>query len=122
MKTKKTMVFGASPNPSRYAHLAVRRLENNGIEVVALGRRAGQIGNTTIQTDYPAQIDELHTISLYLGAKHQPPYYDYLIGLKPKRVLFNPGTENPDFVARLEKAGIVAEMACTLALLSIGAY
>ena len=122
MKKKKTMVFGASPNPSRYSHLAVRRLENNGIEVVALGRRAGQIGNTTIQTDYPDKIDQLHTISLYLGAKHQPEYYDYLLSLKPKRVLFNPGTENFDFVERLEKAGIEAEMACTLALLSIGAY
>ncbi len=116
------MVFGASPNPSRYAHLAVRQLEKNGIEVVALGRRAGQIGNTMILTDYPAKIGHLHTISLYLGAKHQPEYYDYLISLKPKRVLFNPGTENPDFVARLNNAGIKTEMACTLALLSIGAY
>jgi len=116
------MVFGASPNPSRYAHLAIRQLEKNGIEVVALGRRAGQIGNIKILTDYPAKIDHLHTISLYLGAKHQPEYYDYLISLKPKRVLFNPGTENPDFVARLNNAGISTEMACTLALLSIGAY
>ena len=116
------MVFGASPNPSRYSHLAVRRLESYGIEVVALGRRAGQIGETSIQTEYPAQIDQLHTISLYLGAKHQPEYYDYLIGLKPKRILFNPGTENPAFVELLKKAGIEAEMACTLALLSIGAY
>jgi len=116
------MVFGASPNPSRYSHLAVRQLRNNGIEVVALGRRPGQIEDTIIQTEYPAKIDGLHTISLYLGAKHQPEYYDYLIGLKPKRILFNPGTENYDFVERLKKEGIEAEMACTLALLSIGAY
>ena len=122
MKTKKTMVFGASPNPSRYSHLAVRQLRNNEIEVVALGRRPGQIEDTIIQTEYPTQIDGLHTISLYLGAKHQPEYYDYLIGLKPKRILFNPGTENYDFVERLKKEGIEAEMACTLALLSIGAY
>lgn len=122
MNTKKTMVFGASPNPSRYAHLAVKQLVANGIEVVALGRRAGQIGTIAIQTDYPTSIDNLHTISLYLGPKHQPEYYDYLIGLKPKRVLFNPGTENLSFAKKLEEVGIETEMACTLALLSIGGY
>ena len=110
------MVFGASPNPARYSHLAVKRLENNGIEVVALGRRAGQIGQTVIQTVYPQTIDHLHTISLYVGARHQPEYYDYLISLKPKRIIFNPGTENFEFAERLEKTGIEVDMACTCLL------
>ncbi len=118
---KKTLVLGASPNPARYAYQAVRMLRQHGHEVVAVGRRRGDIGDVTIRTDAPPMTD-LDTLTLYVGPQNQPPLYDYILGLKPRRVIFNPGTENPELATRLRAASIEPVQACTLVMLSVGNY
>ncbi|TVR36806.1 MAG: CoA-binding protein [Cryomorphaceae bacterium] len=117
----KTLVLGASPNPQRYAYMAVKRLLANGYEVVAVGKRPGEIDGVPIQTHFP-HVEGVHTISLYVGARYQPELYDYIRSIRPRRVIFNPGTENPEFQHQLEKEGIHAEHACTLVMLSAGTY
>lgn len=118
---KKTLVFGASLKPERISNMAVGRLVNKGQPVVAFGLREGEINGVTIDTDLIAY-DNIHTITLYINSRRQPEYYDYLIGLNPKRVIFNPGTENIEFYELLQERGIAAEMSCTLVLLSTNQY
>lgn len=117
----KTLVLGASPKPERYAYQAVALLEKNQIEVVAMGVRPGKIGSISLVEPFK-KIKAIHTVSLYLSPQHQSEYYDYILKLRPQRVLFNPGTENPEFAARLDQAGILWENSCTLVLLSTNQY
>lgn len=119
--SKKTLVIGASENPARYSYKAIRSLRNNKHEVIALAKRTGRIEDVVINTKFPVD-EKVHTVSLYLSLQHQPEYYDHIIKLKPQRVIFNPGTENPEFAQKLKTNGIEAEEACTLVLLSIGNY
>lgn len=121
MEKKKTLVIGASENIERYANKAVRMLKEYDMPVVAYGRRKGEIEGTPIVTDFPSDTD-FNSVTLYLSPKNQVEYYDQIIGLKPKRVIFNPGTENEDFVSMLAKEGIASEIACTLVLLRSGQY
>ena len=121
MSLKKTVVIGASPNPERYAHRAVLRLAEAGHPVEAVGMRNGRIGNADIQTGFPP-ISDVDTVTLYVGPRNQDHWADYIESLNPKRVIFNPGTENPDFENRLERKGIETIQACTLVMLSIGNY
>ena len=117
----KTLVIGASTKPERYAYKAIERLKAKGHSVIALGLRAGEVHGETIHTEkenWPA----IDTVTLYVGPARQEHYIDYVCGLKPRRVLFNPGTENPDFENRLTAEGILAERACTLVLLSTNQY
>jgi hypothetical protein len=65
---------------------------------------------------------DIHTLTLYIGPQRQGPYYDTILGLSPKRVIFNPGTENPELYDLLKKEGIEVEVACTLVLLGTGQY
>jgi len=118
--SKKTLVIGASENPARYSNMAIHALRENGHEVVALAKREGLVKDVAIQTQFPEE--DIHTISLYVGAPRQTEYYSKVLGLKPQRVIFNPGTENHEFASLLEENGIRAEEACTLVLLSIGNY
>ena len=118
---KKTLVFGASPNPARVSYDAVSRLSTRNYPVVAVGARAGHINSVEIHTDRP-KVDNIDTITLYLNPARQKEEYDYLLGLKPKRIIFNPGTENPEFIQLAQNAGIQTEVACTLVLLSLGSY
>lgn len=118
---KKTLVIGASENPVRYSNKAIRALRNHKHDVVALAKRLGQVDEVNIQTDFPTE-EEIDTVTLYIGATRQAEYYSAILDLKPKRIIFNPGTENPEFVQLLQKEGIEAEEACTLVLLSIGNY
>lgn len=118
---KKTLVVGASENPARYSNKAIRALRNHKHDVVALAKRKGQVLDVPIQTVFPLD-DEVDTVTLYVGSQHQPEYYSHIINLNPKRVIFNPGTENSEFVNLLKEKGIEAEQACTLVLLSIGNY
>jgi predicted CoA-binding protein len=120
-KMSKTLVLGASTNPTRYAFMAVQRLSNYGIAVAAVGLKPGTIADVEIQTGMP-EIANVDTVTLYLGPQNQPPYYDYILSLKPRRVIFNPGTENPEFEAMLTEHGIEAPSACTLVMLSVGNY
>ncbi|MCB0699527.1 MAG: CoA-binding protein [Chitinophagales bacterium] len=118
---KKTLVLGASENPSRYSNIAINRLAGYKHPVVAIGRRAGNVAGVNIETNTP-QWEGIDTVTLYLNPRNQEPYYDYILSLKPKRVIFNPGTENDAFEERLREQGIVAQEACTLVLLSTGQY
>jgi uncharacterized protein len=118
---KKTVVLGASDNPSRYSYLAVQRLQAYQHPVVAIGRKTGKIGEQEIITDHP-EMGDVDTVTLYLNPQNQKPYYDYILSLHPKRIIFNPGTENDELMEMAEKEGIQPLEACTLVMLSTGQY
>lgn len=118
---KKTIVLGATPNPARFAYLATLRLAQHGHEVIPVGILQGAIGGREIQNGMP-MVEGVDTITLYLQAGRQKEYYDYILSLKPKRIIFNPGAENPELVQMAEAAGIETLEACTLVMLSIGNY
>ncbi len=117
----KTLVFGASLNPNRYSNIAVKRLLNYGHSVRAFGLKEGTIETIRIDTDLKAY-DDVDTVTLYINPEVQKQYYDYLISLKPNRVIFNPGTENPEFYDLLQQHHIPYEVACTLVLLATDQY
>ncbi len=118
---KKTVVLGASENPSRYSHLAVNRLTSAGHPVLAIGKRAGDINGIPIQTGKP-EINDVDTVTLYLNPQNQKPFYDYILSLHPKRIIYNPGTENPELEKLSAEKHIENLEACTLVLLSTGQY
>lgn len=118
---KKTLVIGASTNPSRYSNLAINRLVENGHALEAIGLKKGTIAGVAIETE-KKDFENIDTVTLYLNPKRQEEYYDYIVSLKPRRVIFNPGTENPDFYEILKKNNIEFEIACTLVLLSTNQY
>ena len=118
---KKTLVLGASPNPVRFSHKAVKSLLRHEQEVVAVGFREGLIVEEEILVGMPP-IEEVHTVSIYIGSSRQTDYYDYIISLNPKRVIFNPGTVNPEFMGRLKREGIEPVAECMLVLLNEGEY
>lgn len=118
---KRTLILGASTNPARYSFLAANRLVQHGHPVILLGLKEGQAAGNQILTGKP-EVKDIDTVTLYIGPQHQPEWYNYILSLHPKRVIFNPGTENPEFEQLLEQNGILAEEACTLVLLSIGRY
>ncbi|MFK7972830.1 MAG: CoA-binding protein [Bacteroidia bacterium] len=119
----KTLVVGASRNPARVSHTAIHRLAAAGHEVLAFGLRAGEVAGIEIDTDREAvSHSDIHTITLYIGPARQPDLIDWLVSLKPQRVIFNPGTENPVFMAKLREANIEVIEACTLVMLSVGNY
>jgi len=115
---KKTVVVGATPNQSRYAYLAANMLREYDHEVVPLGIKHGEVaGKEILDIRKKPAINGVDTVTMYIGPHHQPEWYDYLLGLKPKRIIFNPGTENDEFEQLLEANGIEALQACTLVLL-----
>lgn len=118
---KKTLVFGASIKPNRYSNYAIQRLVANDYEVFAYGIKGGTISGIIVDTTLKPY-ENIDTVTLYLNAKRQKEYYNYIIGLKPKRIIFNPGTENPEFYNILDKHHIFFEEACTLVLLSTNQY
>jgi len=118
---KKTLVFGASLKPHRYSYAAIVRLMSQGIETLGFGSENGQIHGAVIKDVIPEN-ENFHTVTLYMGAERQKQYYDSILKLNPERVLFNPGTENPEFYKLLEKNSIDYEESCTLTLLAIGQY
>ncbi len=118
---KKTVVLGASDSPMRYSFLAVRRLKSYDHPVVAIGKKEGNIDDTKIITNRP-EMNDVDTVTLYLNPKHQEQYYDYILSLHPKRIIFNPGAENAELARLAETNGINAMNACTLVLLGTGQY
>ncbi len=118
---KKTLIIGASENPERYAYMAAERLVSHGHDIEMIGKRPGKIFGKTIQTD-KVPFEDIDTVTLYISAKFQPEYYDYILSLKPKRVIFNPGTENPVLSRLLSEQNIEWEQACTLVLLGTNQY
>lgn len=119
--SKKTLVLGASDNPARYSYLAVKRLRANGHQVIAIGKKPGVVDDVPIITDRP-MLTDIDTVMLYLNPTNQEEYYDYILSLKPKRVIFNPGTENEVLERLLQSAGGKSQEACTLVLLTTGQY
>ena len=116
-----TVVIGASENPSRYANMAVRSLLRHNETVAAVGLKAGEIEGVTIHADRPA-FENVETVSLYVGPQNQPGWYEYILSLKPKRVIFNPGTENEEFFQLCRSNSIEVVIACTLVMLSVGNF
>jgi hypothetical protein len=121
MSLKKTLILGASDNPGRYSYLALNKLKAYGHEVVAIGKRKTQVNGTAIEKEMIA-VDNIHTITLYLNAANQQAYYDYILSLKPERIIFNPGTENSALEDLATEHGIEAVEACTLVMLSTNQY
>jgi len=121
METKKTLVMGASTEPSRYAYKAVKMLQRFGHPVVAMGKKEDDLDGIKIEKG-AAPFDGVDTVTLYLNPMNQRPYYDYIIELSPKRVLFNPGTENPELYSLLRQNHIDIEVGCTLVMLSTNQY
>lgn len=118
---RKTLVLGASQNPSRYGYIATERLSRAGHEVIAVGKRDGKIGNTTIHAQQVAD-DDVDTVTLYLNPTNQIPYYNYILSLNPRRIIYNPGTENPDLMKQAEENGIQNIVGCTLVMLASRQY
>ena len=119
--SKKTLIIGASEKPERYANKAFHSLKNHQHEVVMIGNKEGVIDGVSIQKGTPL-FNNIDTITLYLNPKNQEAYYDYILSLKPKRIIFNPGTENVELQEIARKQGIEIQEACTLVLLSINQY
>ncbi len=118
---KKTVVLGASPDSSRYAHRATKKLLSNGYEVVPIGIIEGEIEGVEIQTDFPL-VEDVHTLTLYLNPGNQKKVYPYILDLNPKRIIFNPGTENHELESMARKRGIETIHDCTLVMLAVNSY
>ena len=117
----KTLVVGASLNPRRYSNIAIRRLVDNNIETTAFGIRGGTVSGVQVKDNW-SDFQNIETVTLYLNPKNQKEYYKNILDLNPKRVIFNPGTENPEFYQILQNKGVEVEVACTLVLLATGQY
>ena len=120
-KKKKTLVLGASENPSRYSHLALQRLQSHQHPVVAIGRHKGMVGNAVIETE-KRDWKDVDTVTMYLNPANQKEYYDYILSLKPKRIIFNPGAENEELAELAKIQGIQPVEACTLVMLATNQY
>lgn len=121
MKKNKTLILGATPNRERYAYLAANKLVHHGYAIVNVGIKQGELAGEEIFNGMPER-EDIDTVTLYVGPDRQPPYYDWLIGLKPRRIIFNPGTENAELAMIARKAGIETNVACTLVMLGSGQY
>ncbi len=122
-KNKKTVILGASPNTSRYAYAAARMLRENEVSFVPVGIKKGEVlGEEILNLREKPKIEGVHTLTLYIGPQHQPEWYDYLISLQPERIIFNPGTENPELYDLAKSKGIEVLNACNLVMLSTGQF
>lgn len=121
MTSKKTLVLGASSKPEQYSNLAVRKLVSAGHPVEAIGREAFSIDELHVRTQ-PELFTDIHTVTLYLNSSRQASYEDYILSLHPKRIIFNPGAENPPFFEKARQNGIEVIEACTLVMLSVGTF
>lgn len=120
---KRTVVVGATDNPGRYAYIAANLLKDKGHEIVLLGIKKGMVaGQEILDIRQKPDPGPVHTLTLYIGPQRQPEWYDYLVNLKPQRIIFNPGTENTEFEALAHQNGIETHRYCTLVLLSTGQY
>lgn len=118
---KKTVVLGASSNPARYSYLAIQRLRAHEHPVVAIGRRLGHVADIDISKEHVLETG-VDTVTLYLNPNNQVEYYDYILNLHPKRIIFNPGTENDELIKKAKENNITPVIACTLVMLSTGQY
>ena len=115
---KTTVLLGASPKPDRFAYKAVRSLQRRNIPVIALGRKDADLDGIKIRKGMPGDIGPVHTVTLYLNPKNQEEYYDYIISLQPSRIIFNPGTWNPDLAELARSHNIEVVRDCMLIMLN----
>ncbi len=120
---KKTVIIGATPNTARYAYAAAQRLTECQHEIVPVGIKQGELfGQEILPIREHPIISEVDTITMYIGPRHQPEYYKYLLNLNPHRIIFNPGSENEEFMALAKDKGIEVVSGCTLVMLGVGIY
>jgi predicted CoA-binding protein len=120
---KRVLLVGASPNPSRYAYTAAKMFEERGFEFIPIGIKKGEVqGKAILNLREKPDLIDIDTITLYIGSDHQEEWIDYLLGLKPKRIIFNPGAENPDFARQAKANGVDVLNACNLVMLSTGQF
>jgi predicted CoA-binding protein len=120
---EKTLIVGATSDPSRYAYVAAKMFDDRNMEFIPIGIKKGKVfGREIVDLRSKPALQNIDTITLYIGPANQVEWIDYLIGLNPKRIIFNPGTENPEFFKKALDAGIQVQPACTLVLLSTGQY
>ncbi len=117
----KTLIVGASTNPERYSYKAALSLLAHGHEIELVGKKVGTVKEHEIKTNNP-DLEGIDTVTMYVGPRNQPPLYDYILKQKPRRIIFNPGAENPEFEQLAKERGIEVEEACTLVLLSTGQF
>lgn len=117
---KNVLVLGASENTRRYSHNTVKLLLKKGYNPIAIGRKEGQIGETKICTEI--EENEIDTVSVYVNPENQKSYYDQIVNLNPRRVIFNPGSENDEFVKILKANNIEHMYFCTSILLNTGNF
>ncbi len=121
--SKKTVIIGATPDTSRYAYLAAEKLKNHSHPIVLIGTRKGAVlGEEILDLNQMPKIENVDTVTMYINPTRQKQWQSYILSLKPKRIIFNPGTENRAFQIQLEKAGIETLNACTLVMLSSNQY
>ncbi len=118
---KKVLVIGASENIARYSYLAIEKLRKYNYPVIAIGSKKGKVNDVDIITEHPS-LNNIDTVTLYLNKKKQKEYYEYILSLHPKRIIFNPGTENDEFAEIAQTNGIKALEACTLVMLNTGQF
>ena len=121
MAQKKTLILGASPNSARFSYKATKSLQKHNVPVIPIGIRKGKIGEAEIIKDRPV-IDDIHTLAMYIGPARQKDYYSYILSLHPKRIIFNPGTENPELMEMAKNEGIEVLEDCTLIMLGAGRF
>lgn len=120
---KKTVIIGASPNPSRYAYMVASMLAERQMPFVPVGIKKGNLfGEPILDLREKPEIDDVHTVTMYLGPHNQPEWYDYILSFNPERIVFNPGTENPEFFKMAREQGVEVAVACNLVLLSTGQF
>ena len=120
---KKTIIIGASNNPSRYAYVAAKMLAQRSVPFVPVGIKRGQLfGEDILDLRLKPNIEDVHTVTMYIGPDNQVEWYDYILSLNPKRIIFNPGTENHEFMEMAKEKGIEVSIACNLVLLSTGQF
>ena len=120
---KKTVIVGATPNPSRYAYLAAHMLADYGHPIIPLSIKRGTVaGVDLLDLRQKPALEDIDTVTLYIGPRHQPEWYDYLLSIRPRRYIFKPGTENPELYRLIRAQGMEVVQACTLVMLRSGTY
>lgn len=120
---KKTVILGASPNPSRYAYTAAGMFHERNMPFVPVGIKKGNVfGHEILDLRSEPAIEDVHTVTLYIGPHNQKEWYNYILSLKPKRIIFNPGTANPELYTMAAENNIEVVPACNLVMLSTGQF
>lgn len=117
-----TLIVGLSNKPDRYAYRAAKMLKGYGHTIEAYGLKAETVFEIPVKTDWKEIQSRPDTVTLYVNPARQKEMIPHIIQLMPRRIIFNPGTENPEFESLAQKAGIQTEIACTLVLLATGTY